>query len=304
MRGRAAAVALPALVVGALVAVVAIASAGSTPGGSSATRSPSETLYDVLFTLGLVAVALGGVLLVYGLMQRRAIQREIASGRYGRTSLVGWVVFVMLFTGVFYLGLVKLPQRIQEGEAEAEPAFPTTPQLPALPEGAETSYTPSVSWIPLLVVAGLLVAGITAYVLSERRARRSRTPGDGPLASQLAAVLDDTLDDLRAEADPRRAIIAAYARLERVLSANGIARRPAETSDEYLDRVLHDLELSPDAIGRLTKLFTRAKFSQHSVDLTMKEEAISALEDVRDELRLDRDRPVAGAEPAPVGAVS
>ena len=46
-------------------------------------------------------------------------------------------------------------------------------------------------------------------------------------------MLDETLDDLRAEADPRRAIIAAYARLERVLAANGVPRT-AETSDEYL----------------------------------------------------------------------
>ncbi len=74
-----------------------------------------------------------------------------------------------------------------------------------------------------------------------------------------------------------------------MLAANGIARRPAETADEYLARILHDLELEPGRVGRLTDLFTRAKFSHHEVDLTMKEEAIGALEHVRDELR-DRAR--------------
>ena len=45
------------------------------------------------------------------------------------------------------------------------------------------------------------------------------------------------------------------------------------------------------AVERLTALFTRAKFSQHDVDTAMKEEAIGALEQVRDELRLARDSP-------------
>lgn len=301
MRGRAAAAALPALVVVALVAIVAIASTGSTPGGSSATRPPSQALFDAVFSIGLVGVVAGGVLLVYGLLQRKAIQREIATGRYRRTTVLTYVVAMAAFTALFYWGLIRWepqpPPEEQQGPA-GEPALPT------LPPEAETSYQPTGSWIPVLVVVGLIVAGVTAYVLSERRSRRSRTPGDGPLASQLAEVLDDTLDDLRAEADPRRAIIAAYARLERALAANGVARRPAETSDEYLGRVLHDLELSPDAIGRLTRLFTRAKFSQHDVDPTMKEEAISALEDVREELRLEREMPRVDAEPAPIGAVS
>ncbi len=65
----------------------------------------------------------------------------------------------------------------------------------------------------------------------------------------------------------------------------------AETSDEYLSRVLRDLELDSGAVERLTRLFTRAKFSQHDVDIAMKEEAIGALEQVRDELRLARERP-------------
>ena len=50
----------------------------------------------------------------------------------------------------------------------------------------------------------------------------------------LADVLEETIDDLRAEADPRRAVIAAYARMERALAAAGLPRSPAEAPDEYL----------------------------------------------------------------------
>jgi hypothetical protein len=281
-------VALPALVVVALVAVVAIASTGSTSAGTGRTRPPSQTLYDTLFSIGLVGVLLGGVLFVYGLMQRKAIAHEVASGRYRRTGVVAYLVFFAAFTAFSYWRLRSWTPPEPQAE-EQETSFPPESPFPTLPEEAETSYTPTVSWIPMLVVIGLLLAGIVAYVLSERRGRRGRDAlADRALALQLADVLDETLDDLRAEEDPRRAIIAAYARLERVLAANGIARRAAETSDEYLNRVLHLLELAPDAIASLTRLFTRSKFSQHDIDLAMKEEAISALEHVRDELRRTR----------------
>ena len=101
---------------------------------------------------------------------------------------------------------------------------------------------------------------------------------------ELAAAVDESLDDLRAEPDPRRAVIAAYARLERVLAAYRLPRRPAEAPFEYLGRMLAELSVTPEAARRLTDLFERAKFSQHAVGADMKEEAISALETVRDDL--------------------
>jgi hypothetical protein len=172
--------------------------------------------------------------------------------------------------------------------------------VPSTPgDESGTVYQPSVSWIPIAIVLGLVATAVVAYVVAERRARRRRADSREVLVEQLATVLDDTLDDLRAETDPRRAVIAAYARLERVLGANGVPRRSSETPEEYLSRVLADLPLGSGATERLTDLFTRAKFSQHEVDSTMKEDAIGALEQVRDELRGERSGPeVPSREPA------
>jgi hypothetical protein len=303
MRGRATSVVLPALLVLVLVAVVAMAATGSTPSGDGSTRPPSESLLDTIFTLGLIGVAIGGVLLLYGLSQRKAIAREMASGRHRRTSVAAFVVFFAIFTGFTYWRLSEWrgPEPSEEGDQEL--AFPGESPLPTLPPEAETSYEPGVSWLPIVVVVALLLAAVVAYVVAEHRANRGRRSGEG-LAEQLAMVLDETLDDLRAEADPRRAIIAAYARLERVLAANGIPRRASETSDEYLARVLNNLELDSGAVERLTALFTRAKFSQHDVDTAMKEEAIGALEQVRDELRLVREEPLRALDPPTARASS
>jgi hypothetical protein len=62
---------------------------------------------------------------------------------------------------------------------------------------------------------------------------------------------------------------------------------------------LNDLALDPATVARLTRLFKEAKFSHHRVDAAMKEEAIDALESVRDELRLVAQPPERPA-PAPI----
>jgi len=80
-------------------------------------------------------------------------------------------------------------------------------------------------------------------------------------------------------------VIAAYARLERVLAAHGEPRRESDTPEEHLARVLGRLDVDRRATRRLVDLFVRAEFSPHVVDAAMKDEAIDALVRVRDELR-------------------
>lgn len=283
MRGRATGMALPALAVLTLVTVVGIAAAGSTPHGSDRSRAPSDTLLDALFTLWLVAAAAGGVLLVYGLTQRKAIAQQMASRRYPRFTLASFLVFALLVAVVVRLfGNAWRP--FGRETANEEPTFGTGQAGIDRPTHQPVvDYQPGISWLVVAAVVVLAGAAVTAYAISRRRPGKSTNP-DEELTEQLALALDAALDDLRAEADPRRAIVAAYARMERVLGASGVPRRSAETADEYLGRVLRELAPGSDAVARLTDLFTQAKFSHHDVDATMKEDAIQALEQVRDEL--------------------
>lgn len=291
MRGNAARAILPALAVLALVAVVAVAATGSTPSGSTDTRKPADVFLDTIFSLSLLLLIPAAAILVYGLMQRKEIAREMASGRYRRAGFAGFVAF-MLVTAVVYWRLRdwQRPPLEEELGVGIFPGDPSTTVEP--PGGSETTYEAEFAWFPVLVVLGLGVMGIAAALVAARR-RGATAMEEESLAGALASALEDTLDDLRAEADPRRAVIGAYARLERVLAAHGLARRAHETPREYLASILVDLEVDERAVRRLTDLFTRAKFSQHEVDLGMKEDAIDALEQVRDKLRIS---------PEPVGA--
>jgi hypothetical protein len=162
-------------------------------------------------------------------------------------------------------------------------------------------YSPGISWVVVTMLVGLVLAATIAYLVSRRRAAGVREPD---LARQLEVALGDAVDDLRSEADPRRAIIAAYARMERVLAASGAPKRTTETAGEYLARVLLELAPESDAVVRLTDLFSQAKFSHHEIDMTMKEEAIDALEQIRDELRTATEAPMEQAIPAGIEAPS
>jgi uncharacterized membrane protein YozB (DUF420 family) len=275
---------LPAVLVVALLGVVAIAATGSTPSGSARNRSPSHVFVDTFFTLTLVLMAAAALLLVYGLTQRRAIAEQRAL-RGRRNSLLTFLLFVLVFTTLVYIRLrtygFAFNRGGDAGQGGRTQTFPGDDNV--------QDYHANFAWLPLIVIAALVLAAYLAWRLSRKR-RALAEHEDETVAESLAQAIDDTLDDLRRERDPRRAIIAAYARMERALAAFGIPRRPHETQQEYLGRILGGLEVDTAAIRRLTDLFTQAKFSHHEVGPAMKEEAIDALEHTRDELRAADER--------------
>lgn len=142
--------------------------------------------------------------------------------------------------------------------------------------------------VVLLVVAGAIVVAARrrpAPAPTVPLRRLAPQPEPEEVARRFYSLLDDTLDDLRAEADPRSAVIAAYARMERGLGTLGIERLAAETPFEYLARVLERLSVSETAARALTDLFERAKFSPAPVGEDMKRAAVDALESIREEAR-------------------
>jgi Domain of unknown function (DUF4129) len=295
-RGGRAGAALAALaVVLGLLALVAVAAEGDTPAGSDGARRPSHLLIDTLVSLYIVLMALGVVAYVGLLLLGRHTADE--HGRLRRPSHVQSAVVFVLLLGALALALRLAEERGGDvGEQPAPPAPAATRPAEAVPE---TGYDPEFALVTVLIVFALVAVVVASLAVAARRRKRAlgqlREPA---LLEALEDVLDESIDDLRAERDPRKAVVAAYARLERTLAAYGLPRRPAEAPAEYLARMLADLEVSHRSIGRLTALFERAKFSQHDVDSAMKEEAIDALQTTREELRAARERELVEHEAA------
>ena len=270
---------------GVLVAlvVVAIAARGSTSAGDGATRTPSDALLDIFFSLYLVAVIGGAVTFVYLLVLRRKVKAQ--TGQAPRRTLLEMFATTAVLVGVSLLIARRIAGFERTAPIEPEEAIGRARSVP-INTTAEPAraYDADVAWVPMLVTVVLIVLAAGAWWLAGRARRRARGELPLELAEAVAQAVDESLDDLRSEPDPRRAVIAAYARLERVLTASGLPRKPSEAPLEYLGRMLAALSVGEKAARRLTDLFEMAKFSQHAVGTEMKEEAISALETVRDDL--------------------
>jgi hypothetical protein len=268
------------LLVLALMAVVTIAATGSTPGGTGRSTAPSDTLFDTVVSLLIVVFAAGLVAAFYVLVRDKDLQWSTPRARYGLGSLV--MFLVTAFAIALYVRSHGLDLRFDPQQAPLD-RTENVPPPPAIGGGSQPQHEFRFAWIPVLVVLGLAVTAVAAFVFSSRRRRTAvREPA---LAAELASAIDVSLDDLRAEPDPRRAVIAAYARLERVLAAHGQPRHASDTPEEHVSRALAALAVDRRAVRRLEELYLHAKFSQHRVDARMKAEAIAALERVRDELR-------------------
>jgi Domain of unknown function (DUF4129) len=263
-----------------LVGVVVAASSGHSVGrGSLESETATSAFATLLFALGAIWIA--GLLVASPLMSGLTARAEVVQRRRWSEALV---VLLLVLAVLFVLsGAGRLGNR---DATEGQPVQTIDRQFPPGRESARPLETPPIDWVIVLTVFGVALVAFTTvaammirgnkHVIREVEARKA-----------LAEILDDTLDDLRAEKDPRKAVIAAYSRMERSLASFGLPRRPFEAPVEYLSRVLEELRSGSPAARRLTHLFERAKFSQHAIDSSMKEEAIEAVGTLRDELRAE-----------------
>jgi hypothetical protein len=279
-RGSAARGGLGAVAVLLGAALIAAAASGDVAAGSP--RRPGDRVLDLLFSFGIV---LGALVLLLGAVVYALTWRARMRGGEMRKPM-SLVRAIAILTGAFLLLLAIAYVRRRDlgfdGQGVSD-AVPPGSQDGSVPPGSR-GYEPEFATMPVLIVAAAVLAAVVAVVLARRARRRSEERTESPPPT-LSEVLADTLDDLRSEPDPRRAVIAAYARLERALAAAGHARRRSDAPGEYLARVLREANVAPYAVERLTALFARAKFSQHEVGEEMRSEAIEALEEVREELR-------------------
>ena len=252
----------------ALLAVVALASHAHRPGGGGGGGSAETpklifeygaSVMFILFPFGVLAV-----LWVASLGRRQKLLERRVGGSQFRT------IFIF---ALFAIPIAFLIRHFVTGRLAPEPLAFRCRRFRLGP--GETRSSTRVTrrpaqfhWVVALIVGSLHLR------LRRRRGggdRLKRMRGDdwereAALSAALDEVLADTLDDLRAEQDPRRAVIRAFARMEKTFAAHGVAREPAETPRQYVERALDTLGVSSASVRQLTKLYERAKFSRLEID--------------------------------------
>jgi len=159
-------------------------------------------------------------------------------------------------------------------------AGPVAP-LHASSRGAPSTFVLP-GWLPWTAVAIVLLAVVAFGIWLALRLRAQREPvHESNVGAATQAAVEAAIGALEGPADPRSAVIAAYAAMERTLAEHGVARPRSEAPREYLMRVLtHASESEPEA-RRLTSLFEEARFSPHPIPERVRELALATLDSLR-----------------------
>lgn len=168
----------------------------------------------------------------------------------------------------------------------------------ALVKPAPLSAPPFLNWTFGLValataVGALVVALLVAF--GDRLPWWSVEPvPDDERVAPLAEVVEESVEDLRADPDARRAIIGCYRKFERVAADSRVARRPWWTPMEFMREALRGLPAPPSAVGTLTGLFELARFSHHALGPSERDLALDALLAIKTALEARSSDVVAG----------
>jgi hypothetical protein len=277
----------PLLAAVVLLSLVAAGSLRRAPGSATGTPHFPSALVQTLGLLALVTLLAAAVVAAWTLLPgQRTVVRRRRNPLFMPTMLLGFVLLLALLRRLGWLDRLSFPG-FRPAPSPNSLAAPITG-----PDGRLTATDPG--WIPFVVV-GLLLAGLAAAIMVRGElARRRRAALDGP--GRLAELLEVTQADLEDEPDPRRAVIAAWIRMERGLAAAGLPRQAAEAPLEYVARALERASVQPASVRRLADLFERAKFSQHTIDEGMRAAAIEAVSTIRAELEAEQARALESAQ--------
>jgi hypothetical protein len=305
-----------AIAVIALLFIAAWALRGYLPGSEPVAdrqrpaSSPAALVVDV--ALLSISVAVIGIAIIARLRNREGRRPGAGSLPEGRGTVgrptwrfalialalaIGWLLLVML---LMRLGVRAPGDQSPSGSptiADPGSAPTTTNPVPRQPDSPDDPGPNVVGYLvpPMLILMALIVVGT---VIASRRQRRAATSwaADGELpeaptqagaAESLARAAEVGLAEIgNLTREPREAIIACYAAMERELThVPGAVPQDCDTPSEVLARAVEHHALHADSATKLVELFEEARFSPHVMNEGHRYIAVDTLRLVLADLR-------------------
>ena len=249
---------------------------------------------DGFLALAIALMIASAAFLIYILWPRKT-DEPIELPLREQSNLPWWLQLIlglgpMLITmGLLYWLLTHRSEDLQEmlgGLGLAANSSSNTGDQPQSPDRSLGEY-----WLSIASIAAVIAVAAVFLTMAFRRRRR---PEDDDffdddvdalgLSAELRAEADFQLDEIASSANPREAVIAAYAALEVILHRHGLGRKVSETVTEFAQRIAGTGQVAPAAMSGLTRLYELARYSRHEIDTDMQRDAISALTEIRDAL--------------------
>jgi hypothetical protein len=308
--------AVRAIAVLALLFVTAWALRGYLPGVEPVAnrQRPSSNPAALIVDIALVSLSVGiiGFAIVARLRHRqprRPAPTSLPEGR-GTMGRPTWRLSLLALAVVIaWLLLVMVLSRLGIGDpGDHSPTGAPTAADPGTAASTASNYPPPqpdspedpgpnvVNYLipPMLILMVLVIFGTA---IASRRQRHAATwtvdgqtpegtaqPGAAESLARAAEVGLAEIGDLSRE--PREAIIACYAAMERELThVPGAAPLDCDTPSEVLARAVGRHALNADSATRLVELFEEARFSPHVMNEGHRDAAVDALRLVLADLR-------------------
>ncbi|MBN1172488.1 MAG: DUF4129 domain-containing protein [Micromonosporaceae bacterium] len=213
---------------------------------------------------------------------------------------------------------VPIPPLVAAASPEAEPSatVESSPMSSPAEDDATAVDSPDeraglIAVVALFVV--LSICGIVGWIMVRRRVAaagpepvvvtRRDAPRKARRASTVVEAVEAGLSDLSdTDADPRKAVIACWVRLERVAAAVGAPKHLGDSPTDLVVRLLHGHSVSGEALEDLAVVYREARFATDEIDESMRAEAVAALRQIRAELAREVST-VVTAQRGVVGAV-
>jgi hypothetical protein len=304
------------LAVLALLFVTAWALRGYLPGSErEADRQQASSPLALVVDIVLLSISVGiiGIAIITRLRNREtrrpaAGQLPQSRGTMGRPTwrfslialalTIAWVLLVMLLTR---MGVQVPGDQVPSGTSTvAEPgnAAPSTANpVPRQPDPPRQPGTNVIGYLvpPMLILMALVVVGTAIASRRQRRLAAAWTvedklpdaPAQAGAAESLARAAELGLAEIAdLSREPREAIIACYAAMERELThVPGVAPLDCDTPSEVLARAVDHHALRPESATQLVELFEEARFSPHVMNEGHRDSAVDALRLVLADLR-------------------
>lgn len=300
-------------VVGVIVLLIVIAASlrGYLPGVDRAERrSPPDSPASLVYVIAMlsVSVVIVGVAIIVRLRDpRRAapsasgLPERFSGGRgrptwrvlvIGAAVLVAWLLAVWLLSHFVALNISGQPPAAPPSTAPAPGANASRP-----PQPPDVGADRDVLHYLIAATAALFVLIVVGAVFAARRRRVEEPPTVGaemprpPTAPSTSESLVRAAEVGLAEIgdrsrEPRAAIIACYAAMERELSrVPGAVPQDFDTPTEVLARAVENHVLHVDNAAELVNLFEEARFSPHVMSEAHRESALGVLQLVLADLR-------------------
>jgi hypothetical protein len=227
------------------------------------------------------------------------------SWRFALTALalvIGWLVLIVLLTS---LGSNDPIDRSAPDPPATEDTTTPTPRSenPPLPPGEPDDDTNVIGYLmpPMLVLMVVIVIGSAVASRRQRRepqrypvANVDGVPAAPAASDSLARAAEVGLAEIGdLSREPREAIIACYAAMERELTRlPDAAPRDFDTPSEVLARAVDHHALKADSATELVELFEEARFSPHVMTEAHRDAAVRVLQRVLAEIPRDAPRSV------------